>query len=87
MIAEAFAGRDPLTCPAALVASHGPFAWGRSVADALDHALVLEQLARLAIETVRISASAKPMQEVLLDQHFFRKHGPGASYGQRRSGA
>ncbi len=43
---------------------------------------VLEHLVRLAVETLRIFPSAKPLQQVLLDQHFFRKHGPGALYGQ-----
>ncbi len=83
VIVEAFAGRDPLSCPAVLVASHGPFAWGKSVAEAVHHAVVLEHLVRLAGETLRLFPSTKPMPQVLLDKHFFRKHGPGASYGQR----
>ena len=82
VIIEAFENRDPLACPAVLVASHGPFAWGRTPAEAVHHAVVLEHLVRLAAETLRIFPSVKPMQQVLLDQHFFRKHGPGASYGQ-----
>jgi len=51
---------------------------------AVHHAVVLEHVARLAIDTLRIFATVKPMQRELLNQHFFRKHGPGASYGQRR---
>ena len=84
VIVEAFDGRDPLLCPAVLVASHGPFAWGRTVEEAVHHAVVLEHLVRLAIETTRIFASTRPMQEVLLDQHFFRKHGQRATYGQTK---
>ena len=57
VIVEAFARREPLSCPAALVASHGPFAWGRSVAEAVEHAAVLEHLARLAGETLRLFPS------------------------------
>jgi L-ribulose-5-phosphate 4-epimerase len=82
VIIEAFRGRDPLSCPAALVASHGPFAWGRTVAEAVQSAIILEHLVGLAAETLRLFPSAKPMQRLLLDQHFFRKHGPAATYGQ-----
>jgi L-ribulose-5-phosphate 4-epimerase len=81
-IIQAMAQRDPLSCPGALVASHGPFAWGQSVAEAVHHAVVLEHLARLASETLRLFASTKPMQRVLIDKHFFRKHGSGSYYGQ-----
>src|SRR5260370_1279116 len=84
VIVETFAKRDPLSCPAVLVASHGPFAWGKSVADAVHNAVVLEHVVGLAGETLRVFPSTKPMQQVLLDKHFFRKHGPGAYYGQRR---
>ncbi len=82
LIARTFAGRNPLDCPAVLVASHGPFAWGKSVEEAVHNAVVLEHLARLAGETLRLFPSIKAMQQVLLDKHFFRKHGPGAYYGQ-----
>jgi L-ribulose-5-phosphate 4-epimerase len=82
VIMETFARRDPLSCPAVLVASHGPFAWGKSVAVAVENATVLEHLARLAAETLRLFPSTRPMQHVLLDKHFYRKHGPGAYYGQ-----
>jgi L-ribulose-5-phosphate 4-epimerase len=83
VIIEAFSGRDPLSCPAVLVASHGPFAWGRTVEDAVHHAVVLEQLARMAGETLRIFPGTKPMPVPLLEKHFLRKHGPGAYYGQK----
>jgi len=83
VIVETFAGHDPLDCPAVLVASHGPFAWGTTLADAVHHAVVLEHLARLASDTIKISPAVKPMQQALLNQHYFRKHGPDASYGQR----
>jgi L-ribulose-5-phosphate 4-epimerase len=74
---------DPAQHPAVLVASHGPFAWGADVHDAVHNACVLEFIARLASETLRINPKLKPMQPVLLDKHFLRKHGPGAYYGQR----
>jgi L-ribulose-5-phosphate 4-epimerase len=82
VIVETFRGRDPHSCPAVLVASHGPFTWGRSVAEAVHNAVVLEHLVRMTGETLRLFPETKPMQQELLDKHFFRKHGPGAYYGQ-----
>jgi L-ribulose-5-phosphate 4-epimerase len=74
---------DPLQHPAVLVASHGPFTWGKDVADAVHNAGVLEFVCRLASETLKISPQLKPMQPVLLDKHFLRKHGANAYYGQK----
>ena len=82
VIVERFAHINPLDRPGVLVASHGPFAWGRTVADAVHHAVVLEYLACLAAETLHIRPTIEPMQPALLDKHFLRKHGPGAYYGQ-----
>jgi L-ribulose-5-phosphate 4-epimerase len=74
---------DPLQHPAVLVASHGPFTWGKDVADAVHNAGVLEFVCRLASETLKLSPQLKPMQPVLLDKHFLRKHGANAYYGQK----
>jgi L-ribulose-5-phosphate 4-epimerase len=74
---------DPLHHPAVLVASHGPFTWGKTVADAVHNAGVLEFIAKLASETLRINPATQPMQSVLLAKHFLRKHGPKATYGQK----
>jgi len=74
---------DPQQHPAVLVASHGPFTWGADVHDAVHNASVLEFIARLNSETLRINPKLKPMQPVLLDKHFLRKHGPKAYYGQQ----
>jgi len=82
VIVEAFAKQDPLSCPAALVASHGPFAWGQSVTEAVHNAVVLEHLIRMAGETLRLFPATKPIPRPLLDKPFSRKHGPGAYYGQ-----
>ena len=82
VIVETFKGIDPLHKPAVLVASHGPFAWGKDAADAVHNAAILEYLARLASETQRINPQIGPMQKMLLDKHFLRKHGPEAYYGQ-----
>jgi L-ribulose-5-phosphate 4-epimerase len=82
VIVERFKKLDPMQHPAVLVASHGPFAWGKDVADAVHNAVVLEFVARLASETLRINPKLKPVQPTLLDKHFLRKHGANASYGQ-----
>ena len=74
---------DPSQHPAVLVASHGPFTWGKDAHDAVHNAVVLEFIARLASETLRINPKVQPMQSALLDKHFLRKHGPGAYYGQK----
>ena len=83
VIIETLKKMDPLQHPAVLVASHGPFAWGASVSDAVHNAITLEFVARLAAETLRLNPKTKPMQSVLLDKHFLRKHGPKAYYGQK----
>ncbi len=83
VIVERFAKLNPLECPGVLVASHAPFAWGKSVKDAVHNAVVLEQVARMASETLHVNPRVKPMQSVLLEKHYSRKHGPGAYYGQR----
>jgi L-ribulose-5-phosphate 4-epimerase len=83
VIIETFKKMDPLQHPAVLVGSHGPFAWGANVGEAVHNAIALEFIARLAGETLRLNPKTKPMQPVLLDKHFLRKHGPKASYGQK----
>jgi L-ribulose-5-phosphate 4-epimerase len=82
VIAETFAERDPMAVPAALVASHGPFAWGRTPADAVHNAVVLEAVAKMAFHTLTLAPGLPAMPAALLDQHFLRKHGSQASYGQ-----
>ena len=78
----ALAGRDPLEMPAALVAGHAPFTWGRDAAEAAHHAVLLEEVAALALATVSVNPNAVPISRALMDRHFLRKHGPGAFYGQ-----
>lgn len=83
VIVEKFAGRQALDCPAVLVASHGPFTWGKDPAEAVYHAAVLEESAALAYLTVDLSDDREQrMQSELLDKHFQRKHGKNAYYGQ-----
>jgi L-ribulose-5-phosphate 4-epimerase len=83
VIAETFRKLDPMQHPAVLVAGHGPFTWGKDVKAAVHNAAVLEFVARLAGETLRINPKTKPMESALLNKHFLRKHGTNAYYGQK----
>jgi len=74
---------DPLRIPAVLVANHGPFTWGRDAAAAAVNARVLEECARMALDTLALNPDQPPIKQTLLDKHFLRKHGPGAYYGQK----
>lgn len=82
-IARRFAGLDPLEFPAALVAGHGPFCWGASAAEAAHAAAIVEEIAGIALRTLLLNPGASPLSRAQLDKHFLRKHGPGASYGQK----
>ncbi len=75
-------GCDPLGCPAVLVAGHAPFCWGKSVTDAVHAAVIVEELAAMAWQTLTINPEAASLAERLRDKHYFRKHGPKAYYGQ-----
>jgi L-ribulose-5-phosphate 4-epimerase len=83
VIVETFRKLDPTEHPAVLVAGHGPFTWGKDVDDAVHNAAVLEFVARLASETLRINPRTRPMASALLNKHFLRKHGTNAYYGQK----
>jgi L-ribulose-5-phosphate 4-epimerase len=73
---------DPLAVPACLVAGHAPFAWGKDPHDAAHNAVVLEAVARMAYRTLTLKSELNVVTQALLDRHYFRKHGPAATYGQ-----
>jgi L-ribulose-5-phosphate 4-epimerase len=73
---------DPMAIPAALVAGHAPFVWGRTAQDAAHHAVVLEAVARMAYFTEALNANRGPVSQALLDRHHLRKHGATKTYGQ-----
>ena len=75
-------GLTPNQMPAVLVANHGPFAWGADAEAAVHNAAVLEVVARMALLTLQMDGNLPAMPQQLLEKHFFRKHGPGAYYGQ-----
>ena len=83
VIVKAFAQRDPLSMPGALVAGHGPFTWGKDPAEAVHNSVVLEQVALMALFTVSLAPDIDAIPQALLDKHFLRKHGAGAYYGQQ----
>ena len=84
VIAETFRERNlnPKHVPGIICRNHGPFAWGKNPAEAVYHAAVLEEVAKMAIYTISIDPSAPPAPQHVLDKHFLRKHGPNAYYGQ-----
>ncbi len=82
LIVETFKDRDPLEVPAVLVAGHGPFVWGRTTEEAVFNAFILEEVARMAWHSMVINPELKPIPKSLLDQHYYRKHGASATYGQ-----
>ena len=84
-IVRRFAGMDPLHTPAVLVANHAPFCWGNTVTDAVHIAVVLEEVARMALETLAVNPQAQPVSTSLHHKHFSRKHGAEAYYGQPKA--
>ncbi len=83
LIAEHFRGRKILEQPGALVSEHGPFCWGRNIQEAVNHAIILEEIAKMAFRTVMLGKD-EPVQQALLEKHYSRKHGPDAYYGQKQ---
>ena len=81
-IVRRFHNMDPLQMPAVLVANHGPFTWGAGGPDAVENAVVLEQVAEMAYGTVAINWYQNAISQALLDKHYLRKHGTNAYYGQ-----
>lgn len=82
VIVECFENKNPDYIPAVLVASHGPFTWGKDAFEAVHNAVVLEEVAFMAWHSEMMKPGIQPMQKELLDKHFLRKHGANAYYGQ-----
>ena len=76
-------GIDPVAVPGAICHSHGPFTWGKDAAQAVYHAVVLEEVAKMALLTRQVNSDAAPAPQYLQDKHYMRKHGPNAYYGQK----
>lgn len=82
VIVEAFQSLDVKSTVGVLAANHGPFTWGKSPEEAVYHATVLEEIAKMAYLTEQLSPKAEPAAPYILDKHFSRKHGKNAYYGQ-----
>ena len=83
VIVERFAGLDPADFPGVLVNRHAPFAWGPSVAKAVETAVAMECVAEMALMSLALDPGLKPIEPALLARHFRRKHGANAYYGQK----
>ncbi|MBE5927750.1 MAG: L-ribulose-5-phosphate 4-epimerase [Lachnospiraceae bacterium] len=82
VIVETLEGKDPMAVPGIVVKNHGPFAWGKSPADAVYNSVVMEKVAEMAYITSQINPNVMPAPQYIMDKHYFRKHGPNAYYGQ-----
>lgn len=83
VIIKRFEGMNPVHTPGVLVKNHGPFAWGKSPADAVHNAVVMEQVAKMAFVAFSVNPDLT-MNPLLIEKHFNRKHGPNAYYGQAK---
>lgn len=83
VIVERFQQLNYIHTPGALVRNHGPFAWGKDVAEAVHNAVVMEQIAKMAFISLTVNPSLS-MNPLLVEKHFQRKHGPNAYYGQKK---
>ena len=83
VIIRRFEGMNPVHTPGVLVKNHGPFSWGKDAFDAVHNAVVMEQVAKMAYIAFGVNPDLK-MNELLIEKHFNRKHGPGAYYGQKK---
>lgn len=81
-IIEAIAKKGPVELPCVLVRQHGPFCWGASVENAVEVAITLEEVARIAGATNTLEPRATVLDPALRNKHHARKHGPDAYYGQ-----
>lgn len=83
VIAETFRGLDYAALPGVLVANHGPFAWGSGAHNAVHNAVVLDETAKMAYRTLALNSQAAPINQYIMDKHYFRKHGENAYYGNQ----
>lgn len=83
IIIETFKGINPIYVPAILVNNHGPFTWGKDAQEAVHNAVVLEEVSMMAYYTCSLTPGIEPIDVVLLNKHFLRKHGANSYYGQK----
>lgn len=81
IIVDMLKAKDPFEIPAVLICEHGPFTWGKSAKEAVYHSIVLEEVCQMAYHALTMNPTAS-LQKVLLDKHYYRKHGENSYYGQ-----
>lgn len=81
-ITDCFKERNPEEAPMVIVAGHAPFTWGKDAAKSVYHAVLLEEIARMAYLTKTLQPSVAPLKQAIIDKHYLRKHGKNAYYGQ-----
>ena len=84
VIIETIGAANPMEIPGIIVSEHAPFTWGKDAHDAVHNAVVLEEVARMALFTLQISPNRSGVSDYLLDKHYLRKHGANAYYGQSK---
>lgn len=84
VIIETFADRNPEYVPGVICRNHGPFAWGKDAMEAVHNAVVLEEVAKMDLFTIKIDPDTDEAPENIRIKHFMRKHGPNAYYGQKK---
>lgn len=82
-ITDCFKTRSPKEVPMVIVAGHAPFTWGKNGADAVYHAVILEEIARMAYLTKTLQPNTAALKQGIVDKHYLRKHGKNAYYGQK----
>lgn len=84
VIVETFKDIDPSQMPGVLVYSHGPFTWGKDADEAVHNAVILEEVCKMAYDTLNLNTNLASIDSNLLDKHFLRKHGANSYYGQTK---
>lgn len=82
VIVERFRDKDYNYTPGVLVAGHGPFTWGIDPDNAVHNSVVLEEVAKMALNTFLLNKTSKGVPDYVMNKHFYRKHGKNAYYGQ-----
>ncbi len=84
LIVRRFKTINPGDVPGVLVAGHAPFTWGKDPDDSVKNNLILERVAKMAINSLQLNPSLPRLPDYILEKHFSRKHGPNAYYGQSK---
>jgi len=84
VIVERFKKLNPIAVPGVLVAGHAPFTWGKDANDAVKNSLIMERIAKMALNSFELNPKLKQLPDYILKKHNRRKHGPDAYYGQKK---